>query len=149
MRCADRLDWVAKLRLLEAMCSRHGMAWDDPRLAAIDLRYGDLTDGLFAKLEASGAVRTGVDETEVAAARTQPPASTRAWLRGMLLTRFGDRVVQANWDRVVVDLGQGPVTWHLTSPLEGTRGKWEASLASTVSDVELLSLAPRYAGRHE
>ncbi len=143
MRCADRLDWVAKLRLLEAMCSRHGMAWDDPRLAAIDLRYGDLTDGLFAKLEASGAVRTVVDETEVAAARTQPPASTRAWLRGMLLTRFGDRVVQANWDRVVVDLGQGPVTWHLTSPLEGTRGKWEASLASTVSDVELLSLAPR------
>ena len=33
-RLATQLDWVAKLRLIEAYRERHGLDWDDPRLAA-------------------------------------------------------------------------------------------------------------------
>ena len=39
---ADQLDWVAKLQLLEAYRDRHGLDWDDHRLAAVDLQYHDL-----------------------------------------------------------------------------------------------------------
>ncbi|GAA1393293.1 depupylase/deamidase Dop [Luteococcus peritonei] len=130
MRCADRLDWVAKLRMLEALRARHGSDWTDPRLLALDLRWADLVEGLFARLEASGAVQTLVDPAEVQRACTEPPSSTRAWLRGTLLTRFQPWVVQANWDRITFELPDGPHSFALTSPLQGTREQWEQRLAS-------------------
>lgn len=135
MRCADRLDWVAKLRLLDGLRTRHGLGWEDPRLSALDLRYADLTEGLFAKLEASGAVRRLVDDEQVRHAMAEPPEHSRAWLRGTLLARFGEHVVSANWDQVTFRLPghDEPVTWRLTSPLEGTRQQWEHRLASTTS----------------
>ena len=51
-RLAGQLDWVAKLRLVEAYQERHGLDWDDPRLAGIDLQYHDLrpAKSLFARL---------------------------------------------------------------------------------------------------
>src|SRR5438132_12315084 len=50
---AGQLDWVAKHKLLDAYRGRHGLAWDDPKLAAMDLQYHDVRPGrsLFAKLE--------------------------------------------------------------------------------------------------
>ena len=42
MSLADQLDWVAKYRLIDGYRERHGLAWDDPRLAAMDLQYHDL-----------------------------------------------------------------------------------------------------------
>ena len=137
MRCADRLDWAAKLRALEGVRSRHSMGWDDPRLAALDLRWADLSEGLFRRLEDSGAVRRLVDEREVQRACTEPPPSTRAWLRGTLLTRFAPLVVAGNWDRIVFQLPSGQRTWLLTSPLDGTRAQWEQRLASTTTAAEL------------
>ncbi len=45
MSLARQVDWVAKLQLLEAYRDRHGLGWDDPRLAAVDLQYHDLRPG--------------------------------------------------------------------------------------------------------
>ena len=42
MSLARQLDWVAKLQLIEAYRDRHGLDWDDHRLAALDLQYHDL-----------------------------------------------------------------------------------------------------------
>src|ERR671923_2461793 len=39
MECADRLDWPAKLRLLEGYRSRDGLGWGSPRLHLVDLQY--------------------------------------------------------------------------------------------------------------
>jgi Pup amidohydrolase len=39
---ADRVDWVAKLRLIGGYRERHDLRWNDPRLAALDLQYHDL-----------------------------------------------------------------------------------------------------------
>ena len=49
---ADQLDWVAKYRLLEGYRERHGLEWDDPQLAAMDLQYHDVRPekSLFARL---------------------------------------------------------------------------------------------------
>lgn len=138
-RCADRLDWAAKYRLLVGLRDRHGCGWDDPRLTALDLRYADLTDGLFTKLEAAGAVQTLVDDSAVEQARHSPPPDSRAWLRGTLVSRFAAHVVAANWDRITFATPQGLRTMQLVSPLDGTRERWEAGLQSVHEMSQLVA----------
>ena len=122
-RCADRLDWVAKYGLLEAMRRRDGLAWDHPKLAAIDLQYADLDPdrGLFLALERAGRIVRRTSDAEVEAATGAPPEGTRAWLRGQLLSRFPEAVVAANWDSVTLELPRGRVVnIRLTDPLQHT-----------------------------
>ncbi|MEL4356831.1 MULTISPECIES: depupylase/deamidase Dop [unclassified Luteococcus] len=138
-RCADRLDWAAKLRLLNGLRARHGCGWDDPRLTALDLRYADLTEGLFIGLEAAGAVRTLVEEEDVTRAESEPPSESRAWLRGTLVSRFAEHIVAANWDRISFATPVGVRTLHLTSPLAGIRQHYAAVLDSVHEMHQLLS----------
>src|SRR5699024_6004698 len=42
MQCAAHVEWVAKLRLLDAMRARDGLQWDAPKLAALDLQVRPL-----------------------------------------------------------------------------------------------------------
>ncbi|MCS6710679.1 proteasome accessory factor PafA2 [Brachybacterium sp. EF45031] len=106
-RAADRVEWVAKLQLLEGYRARHGLTWDDPRLLAIDLQFHDLRPGkgLYQSLRSRGAVRTLVEEAEARQAVTTPPASTRAHLRGRLIAEHRSDVVSAGWD--VITLADG------------------------------------------
>src|SRR3546814_20334025 len=67
---------LAKLRLLEAMRSRDRLAWDNPRLAAMDIQWSDVRPerGLYHRLVAAGAVeRLGTDDAIVRAAGAPPP----------------------------------------------------------------------------
>ena len=52
MSVADQVDWVAKHRLIDGYRERHGLSWDDARLAAMDLQYHDLRPdkGLAARV---------------------------------------------------------------------------------------------------
>src|SRR5699024_10966605 len=36
---ADRLDWIAKYQLLNGMRKRHGLGWDDAKLAMLDMQW--------------------------------------------------------------------------------------------------------------
>ncbi len=71
MSAADRVDWVAKLGLLRAYRDRGGLAWDDPKLALIDIQYSDIdpTRGLALRMRASGRLRSLVDEESCHAGR--------------------------------------------------------------------------------
>lgn len=53
---ADRVDWVAKLGLLERLRARDGLDWDAPRLAQLDLAWAELDPARspFAALEWPG-----------------------------------------------------------------------------------------------
>ena len=116
---AGQLDWVAKLRLVEAYKDRHGLSWDDPKLAGIDLQYHDLrpAKSLFARL----AMEKLTDDEEVARATTAPPTTTRAYFRGRSLERFSSAIVAANWDSVVFDIGEDPLRRvPMMEPLKGT-----------------------------
>jgi len=135
---AHQVDWIAKKRLLEAYADRHGLAWTDPRLRAMDLQYHDL------RPERSLASRLGLEElieTEAAvAAATEPPRSTRAWFRGMCLQQFPDQVVTANWDSLVFDLGEDPLRRvPMMDPLKGTAAMTEELLGSVSSARQLLA----------
>jgi proteasome accessory factor A len=78
------VDWVIKRRLLERYMARHDLAWGSPRVAQLDLAYHDIsrTRGLFNLLEQRGLAARVAGEIEVFAAKTVPPQTTRARLRG-------------------------------------------------------------------
>src|ERR1700710_559586 len=84
MRCADRLDWPAKLRLLEGDRSRAGVGRGDSRLQAGDLQYSDVRPdkGLYQRLVSRGAIQRLLTDEEVATAIVRPPTDTRAFFRG-------------------------------------------------------------------
>ena len=137
MRLARQLDWVAKLQLLEAYRDRHGCAWDDPRLAAVDLQYHDLRPArsLFARLDTERLVTP----EEVAEAVGLPPRGTRAWFRGRCLARWPAAVTSANWDSLVFDLGSDPLRRiPMMDPLKGTAEHVDALLERCATPAELV-----------
>jgi proteasome accessory factor A len=123
---SDRLDWVAKLALLDGYRRRDGLDWSAPRMAAIDLQYADtrVEKGLAFRLEQHGSLRRITADAEVARAVVEPPTDTRAWFRGECVRRFGDHVAAASWDSVIFDVpGRASLVRVPTpDPLRGTQG---------------------------
>jgi proteasome accessory factor A len=78
------VDWVAKYHLIERYKMRHGLPLSSAKLALIDLNYHDVNRerGLFYTLERAGLVDRMVTDASVTKAMTDPPATTRARLRG-------------------------------------------------------------------
>jgi Pup amidohydrolase len=124
MSTADRLDWTAKLRLLEGYRERDGLAWNSGRLALVDLQYTDVRmgKGLYNRLVARGSMKRLVAEEDVVAAMRNPPEDTRAYFRGRCLERYPAEVAAASWDSVIFDLGRESLVRIPTlEPLRGTR----------------------------
>src|SRR3954462_11730025 len=124
MRLADRLDWPAKLRLLEGYRQRDGLEWGDARLKLVDLQYSDVRPdkGLYHRLVARGRMRRLLPDDEVPRAMTTPPSDTRAFFRGECLRRYPAQVAAASWDSVVFDVGrENLVRIPTREPLRGTR----------------------------
>ena len=117
---ATTIDWVAKHRLLDGYRERHGLRWDDARLAAMDLQYHDL------RPERSLATRVGLEQIvsldEITRGMTEPPPETRAYFRGRCLQRWPESIVAANWDSLVFDTGGDPLRRvPMMEPLRGTQ----------------------------
>jgi Pup amidohydrolase len=134
---AEQLDWVAKRRLLAAYAERHDLAWDDARLAAMDLQYHDL------RPDRSLAARVGLErvttDDEVLRAVDEPPEDTRAYFRGRCLQRWPDRIVAANWDSMVFDVGGDPLRRvPMMEPLRGTAAHVGSLIDGCESAAELL-----------
>lgn len=96
---AGEIDWVLKKSLMDRYRQRSGTDWNDARLTRLDVAYHDITpgQGLLGPLTTSGTARPVVTDQQVADARTQPPATTRARLRG----RFVDAAHAARRDYTV------------------------------------------------
>ncbi|TWF81534.1 proteasome accessory factor A [Pseudonocardia hierapolitana] len=124
MSTADRLDWTAKLRLLEGYRERDGLNWNSGRLALVDLQYTDvrMAKGLYNRLVTRGSMKRLVSEDDVVAAMRRPPEDTRAYFRGRCLERYPTEVAAASWDSVIFDLGRESLVRIPTlEPLRGTR----------------------------
>ncbi|MQA60584.1 MAG: proteasome accessory factor PafA2 [Actinophytocola sp.] len=122
--CADRLDWVAKLRLLDGYRQRDRLGWAAPRLHLIDLQYSDvrLDKGLYNRLVTRGSIKRLVTEEEVQAAITTPPQDTRAYFRGRALEKYAASIAAASWDSVIFDIGRESLVRIPTlEPLRGTK----------------------------
>ena len=139
MDAARQVDWVAKLKVLEAYRSRDGLAWTDPRLALIDLQYADLRPekGIYQRLARRNDVELLVPEAEVVRAVVEPPRDTRAYFRGRCISRFPAEVVGASWDSLIFELpGERRLQRIQTrEPLRGTAPLTE-ELFDAASDAE-------------
>jgi len=82
-------DWVAKRRIIEAYCQRHGLGLQDPKVALIDLAYHDIDRdrGLYYLAERAGSMVRTTTDALIDAATTEPPQTTRARLRGAFVAR--------------------------------------------------------------
>ncbi|MBW3668311.1 MAG: proteasome accessory factor PafA2 family protein, partial [Actinobacteria bacterium] len=137
MSLADQLDWVAKYRLLNGYRERHGLAWSDHKLAAMDLQYHDVRPekSLFGRLP----MQRLVNEEDVRTAMTEPPPDTRAYFRGKCLQRWASSIAAANWDSLVFDLGTDPLRRvPMMEPLRGTAAMVDRLLEGCTSPSELL-----------
>jgi proteasome accessory factor A len=82
-------DWVIKHKMIEAYRDKHGLDLSDPKVALLDLQYHDISQdrGLFYKMQAKGMVDRICDDADIERARTEPPQTTRARLRGEFIKR--------------------------------------------------------------
>ena len=138
---ADRLDWPAKLRLLEGFRSRDGLSWGDARLKLVDLQYSDVRPekGLYHRLVARGSMERLLGDDEVTRRDASPPTDTRAFFRGECLRRYPSQVAAASWDSVVFDLGrENLVRIPTMEPLRGTRDHVGELFEATSTAQELV-----------
>ena len=131
-----QLDWITKRQVMDGFRERHGLSTADLKLAALDLQYHDLrpSRSLFARMGAE----TLVDADKVRWAMDNPPDDTRAYFRGQCLKRWPDRIVAANWDSMVFDVGGEAL--RRVPMMEPTRGTADhvGTLLDTCETVEEL-----------
>jgi proteasome accessory factor A len=104
MRCRDRLDWAAKLALIREFQSAHNVGANDPWLQSLDLEYHrlDRAKGLYYALEQSGSMIGAPDDAAVRRAISDPPRTTRAYIRGRCIQKFSAFVIAAQWDHITL-----------------------------------------------
>jgi len=141
MGCADQLDWVAKLRLLEGYREREELGWASPKLQLVDLQYADVRPekGLYHRLVARGSMQTLFDRDQVRHAMAEPPEDTRAYFRGRCLAQYSSEVVAASWDSVIFDVGRDSlVRVPMMEPERGTKAHVGALFDRCPSAKDLL-----------
>lgn len=81
------VDWVIKLKLIEAFRERHNLSLDDARVQLLDLQYHDINAerGVFYKMQNKGLVERICSDDDIMRAMNEAPSSTRAHLRGSFI----------------------------------------------------------------
>lgn len=123
-----RLDWVLKQQLLlQALDEHRDWDWSSPELKVLDLLFASLDqDGLFWAMQREVGERV-VTDAMIERLTREPPPTTRAYGRAMLLRSAGaDQVSEIDWDRISFTLrGEGKVreclTLDMADPLAFTR----------------------------
>lgn len=117
------IDWVIKRKLLTQFKDRLGCGWDHPKLAQIDLTYHDINPerGLFYLLERKGLAARWIEDADIEEAVDNPPATTRAAIRGEFLTAVRERGLAHNVDWVHLKVNRPePRTVELQDPFATT-----------------------------
>jgi Pup amidohydrolase len=96
---ARKVDWAAKLRMLERYLEAESSDWDDPSLAAFDLEYHNLEpeEGLFFALEEEGALEPVPAADDLLKRLSDVFEPTRARARGIAVRRFKEELHTACW----------------------------------------------------
>jgi proteasome accessory factor A len=130
---SDRLDWVLKYQLIEQLRQREQIPLTDPRVSLVDLLYHD-TDtnrGLFHRYVSRGGFRTLVSTDAILSARTTPPQTTRARMRGAFVQRAKEQRRDFTVDWVHLKLNdQTQRTILLKDPFKSDDERFEKLLAS-------------------
>ncbi|MGB8652301.1 MAG: Pup--protein ligase [Mycobacteriales bacterium] len=87
------VDWVIKHQLIERYRAKHDLALSSPRVAQLDLAYHDVnrSRGLYYLLERKGMVDRATTDLRVFEAKSVPPQTTRARLRGEFIAKAQEK----------------------------------------------------------
>ncbi|MGH3320412.1 MAG: Pup--protein ligase [Streptosporangiaceae bacterium] len=87
------IDWVIKYRMTERYRRRYDLPLSSPRIAQLDLAYHDVNRarGLYYLLERKGMVDRVTRDLDVFEAKSVPPQTTRARLRGEFIRRAQEK----------------------------------------------------------
>ncbi|MGI8879582.1 MAG: Pup--protein ligase [Jatrophihabitans sp.] len=87
------IDWATKYQLIERYRGKHDLSLSSPRVAQLDLTYHDIRRdrGLFYLLQTRGVVDRVASDLAIFEAKSVPPQSTRARLRGDFIKRAQER----------------------------------------------------------
>jgi proteasome accessory factor A len=87
------VDWVIKHQLVERYRAKHNLPLSSPRIAQLDLTYHDVNRrrGLYYLLERHGAVDRVTTDLRIFEAKSIPPQTTRARLRGDFIRRAQEK----------------------------------------------------------
>jgi proteasome accessory factor A len=134
-----KIDWIAKLQLVNGTRKRHSLPDSDSRLKAIDLMYHSLNPEVCLATKLS--LHELFDHKSIAQAAQQPPDTTRAFFRGRVVDKWFKHIVNANWDSIVFDVANRPLQKvYMNEPLKGTRELTETIINSSTTVEELLAL---------
>jgi hypothetical protein len=118
---------------------------------------------VFYRLQAHGALQRRCSDDLIGERTVSPPTDTRAWLRGMCVTRFGAAISTVDWgrivfreqgvadapglavaspaaevsDRVAVPVGVRELTLRLPDPLAGTCEQFHDALEQAATPAQL------------
>ena len=92
-KIAREIDWVTKYQLIERYRVKHDLPLSAPRIAQMDLAYHDVRRGrgLYYLLQRRGAVDRVTRDLDIFEAKSTPPQTTRAKLRGEFIRRAQEK----------------------------------------------------------
>jgi proteasome accessory factor A len=92
-KIAREIDWVTKYQLIERYRIKHDLPLSAPRVAQLDLAYHDVHRGrgLYYLLQRNGAVDRVTSDLKIFEAKSIPPQTTRAKLRGEFIRRAQEK----------------------------------------------------------
>ena len=92
-KIAREIDWVTKYQLIERYRAKHDLPLSAPRIAQLDLAYHDVHRGrgLYYLLQKNGAVDRVTSDLKIFEAKSIPPQTTRAKLRGEFIRRAQEK----------------------------------------------------------
>ena len=133
MGLADRVDWIAKLQIIDRERERSGVELSDPKIALIDLLYHDTNfdRGLYYRRAARGHYQCMVSEEQIERATTTPPATTRAHMRGTFIqaAKQWRRDYTVDWVHLKLN-DEMQRTVLLKDPFKSTDDRFQKLLAS-------------------
>jgi proteasome accessory factor A len=90
---AREIDWVTKYQLIERYRRKYDLPLSSPRVAQLDLAYHDVRRdrGLYYLLEKKGSVERVAHDLAIFEAKSVPPQTTRARLRGEFIQRAQEK----------------------------------------------------------
>jgi proteasome accessory factor A len=112
-RLFGKVDWITKRMLLEA-----GDPLPIPARRKLDARYHELSrEGGYIQLEAAGVCPTIVEPEDVLKAIQEPPAGTRAQVRGQLIREnhgwgFFGTSLRVGWSQILKNNGDPAILLH-------------------------------------
>ncbi|MEV0166602.1 proteasome accessory factor A [Nonomuraea fuscirosea] len=87
------IDWVIKYQLIERYRKKYDLPLSSPRVSQLDLAYHDVhrNRGLFYLLQRRGAVERVAADIKIFEAKSVPPQTTRARLRGEFIRKAQEK----------------------------------------------------------